>query len=203
MDEEVELKFLVRSIQAMRERLAAIGATQATPRTLERNLLFDDAERSLRKRDGILRLRKTGKKTLLTVKLPPDIPSTEAKIRKEYQVEVSDFEEMKAILEVLGFEPWGGYEKYREEFRVGNAVVSLDDMPFGEFVEIEGELQEIKSVAKSLGLNTEKRILQGYLGLMAALRDALGIELSYLTFERWNETIDWNKLGIEPADGRA
>ncbi len=200
MGKEIELKFLVRDLGKVKNRLLELGAEEIHPRHFERNLLFDDSSGSVKNRGGILRLRQSGDKAILTVKLPPESPSDEAKVRQEFQVEVSDFEEAKRLLKALGFEPWGGYEKYREEFRLGGAIVALDEMPFGDFVEIEGDLDEIKAVARSLGLDLGKRILRGYPNLVASAKEILGLDLSFLSFDGRRWKVDWEKLGIEPAD---
>ena len=200
MGEEIELKFLVRDLGEVKKRLLGLGAEEIHPRHFERNLLFDDSSGSVKRRGGILRLRQSGDRAILTVKVPPESPSDEAKVRQEFQVEVSDFEEAKRLLKALGFEPWGGYEKYREEFRLGRTTVALDEMPFGDFVEIEGDLDEIKAVAGSLGLDLGKRVLSGYPGLVAAARKALGLDLSFLNFDGRRWKVDWEKLGIAPAD---
>ena len=39
--EEIEVKFLLDDLTAMRQRLLSMGATLATPRTYEDNLCFD------------------------------------------------------------------------------------------------------------------------------------------------------------------
>ena len=200
MGKEIEQKFLVRDLGKVKNRLLELGAEEIHPRHFERNLLFDDSSGSVKNRGGILRLRQSGDKAILTVKLPPESPSDEAKVRQEFQVEVSDFEEAKRLLKALGFEPWGGYEKYREEFRLGGAIVALDEMPFGDFVEIEGDLDEIKAVARSLGLDLGKRILRGYPNLVASAKETFGLDLSFLSFDGRRWKVDWEKLGIEPAD---
>ncbi len=202
---EIELKFLVRDLERVRSRLVALGAKERGHPGLERNLLFDDRTHSIARRGGILRLREDASGATLTLKLPvPDLPQAErdaAKIRREFQTRVEDFGATKAILEGLEFQVWGGYEKIRREYFVGNVVVSLDEMPFGRFVEIEGPLDEIQQVARSLGLNLEKRIIRGYISLFVEAKEKIGFEESYLGFESWgNRRLDWALLGIEPAD---
>src|SRR5262245_33957503 len=46
--EEIEVKFLIDDLAAMRQRLVALGATCTTPRTYEANLLFDTSDAQLR-----------------------------------------------------------------------------------------------------------------------------------------------------------
>ena len=56
--EEIEVKFLIDDLVAMRQRLVALGATLTTPRTYEANLLFDTADAQLRRQGRLLRLRR-------------------------------------------------------------------------------------------------------------------------------------------------
>ncbi len=46
--EEIEVKFLLEDLPAMRQRLVALGATLSTPRTYEENLLFDTPDAQFR-----------------------------------------------------------------------------------------------------------------------------------------------------------
>ncbi len=202
---EIELKFLVRDLEKLESRLSALGATRLRTPGLERNLLFDDESGSIARRGGILRLRKDNTGVTLTLKLPAsDLPPEElkaAKIRREFQTRVEDFDAMRSILEGLGYRVWSGYEKERREYALGNVTVSLDVMPFGRFVELEGPLDEIQRLARSLGLDLEKRITRGYISLFVEARERIGFEEEYLGFETWKSRgMDWSLLGIGPAD---
>src|SRR5919106_1411465 len=67
--------------------------------------------------------------------------------------EVADADALAAILEALGYRPALVYEKRRETWRAAGAEVVLDELPFGLFVEIEGEEARILEVEKLLGLD--------------------------------------------------
>src|SRR5712691_7699436 len=56
--EEIEVKFLIEDLVAMRQRLVAGGARLTTPRTYEENLLFDTPDAQLRRQGRLLRLRR-------------------------------------------------------------------------------------------------------------------------------------------------
>ena len=202
---EIELKFLVQDLENLESRLLALGGKPRKHPGLERNLLFDDRNRGIARRNGILRLRQDANAATLTFKLPAPGLSQEqrkaAKIRREFQVSVGNFEAMRAILECLGYSVWSGYEKIRKEFELGQVVISLDTMPFGQFVELEGPLEEIQSLARSLDLDLEKRITRGYISLFIEAKRRLGLDDDYLGFDNWDSrALDWSLLGIEPAD---
>lgn len=182
---EVEVKFHLAQLQSFRERLLAAGAEQVKPRLFEHNVRFDSPGERLRFRYQLLRLRKDDG-IRLTFKGPPtDAGETEAKVREELEVEVSDFETMVAILERLGFEAQQRYEKYRETFRLGEVEIVLDEMPFGDFVELEGEEDAIRAAADRLGLDWRQRILDNYLTLMARIKDAHNLDFDDATFDNF------------------
>jgi len=186
---EVEVKFLVDDLAAVRDRLLAFGARIHKPRVYERNVRFDSPWDGLRTQGKLLRLRQDAI-ARLTFKGEPQTPvESEARVREELEVEVGDFQTTQALLERVGFEPKQVYEKYRETFIFGRAEVVLDEMPFGDFVELEGEEASIQAAAAALGLDWDLRILANYLALMAGLKERFGLDFDDLTFENF-ATVD-------------
>jgi adenylate cyclase class 2 len=87
------------------------------------------------------------------------------------------------ILEALGLRVFFTYEKYRETFALEDVEVMLDELPFGTFVEIEGEdLVQISRTAESLGLPWEERLPLSYLTLFDRLRQRHGWPFRDATF---------------------
>jgi len=153
---EQEAKFAVKSVKELREKLETLGVLHTKCR-FERNLLFDTPAHDLKKRGELLRLRQTDT-VLLTWKQPTPqtatgMPSAGIKAMKEVETPVNDFEAMRLILHGLGFIEALWYEKLREVWKLGDATVCLDILPFGEFVEIEGEPKTIARAAVRLGLD--------------------------------------------------
>jgi adenylate cyclase class 2 len=98
---------------------------------------------------------------------------------------------MEAILVRLGFVAFQSYEKYRETFTLQGVEVVLDEMPFGHFVELEGEEPALRAVASALGLPWAGRILDNYLNLMARVRAYYQLPFDDLTFANFaGRTID-------------
>jgi len=182
---EVEVKFYLPELQAFRERLLAAGAEQVKPRLFERNVRFDSPGERLRFQFQLLRLRRDDRIRLTFKGPPPEEGETEAKVREELEVEVSDFETTAAILERLGFPAQQVYEKYRETFHLGAVEIVLDEMPFGNFVELEGEEEAIRAAAARLGLDWEQRILDNYLALMARLKEEHHLDFDDATFDNF------------------
>lgn len=182
---EVEVKFFLPQLQTFRERLLAAGAEQVKPRLFERNVRFDSPGERLRFQFQLLRLRQDDN-ARLTFKGPPhEAGETEAKVREELEVKVSDFETTAAILERLGFKAQQVYEKYRETFHLGEVEIVLDEMPFGDFVELEGDEEAIRAAAGRLGLDWEQRILENYLALMARLKAEHRLDFDDVTFDNF------------------
>ena len=150
--EEIEVKFLIEDLVAMRQRLVALGATLTTPRTYEENLLFDTPDAQFRRQGRLLRLRRD-RRNRITYKEPPTHHDVDFKIMQEYEVEVSDFDQAHAILTKLGFALALRFEKYRETFTYQGAEIVLDEVPFGTFMEIEGPQEAIRAIVTALGLD--------------------------------------------------
>ena len=84
------------------------------------------------------------------------------KAMEEVETEVADFEATRRILLGLGYQEALWYEKCREQWRVGEALVCLDVLPFGEFVEIEGSPGAIAAAASELGLDMARALALTY-----------------------------------------
>ncbi|HIC87847.1 MAG TPA: CYTH domain-containing protein [Anaerolineae bacterium] len=195
---EVELKFLVDDLEPIKAKLLELGAQPRGGRAHEINLIFDDEKASLRRRGALLRLR-NDVRTRLTLKLPISSPSEDvpAKVQREFEVTVGDFDTMSTILQMLGYRISSRYEKFRRTFVLSDVEVMLDELPFGYFVEIEGPLAAIQEVVQQLGLDLDKRITVGYLALFEQLRQQ-GFPLRELTFDRFRDLeVTPDDLGVE------
>ena len=151
---EIEKKFRLtkRQRNAVLKRLPEIGASNEGE-DFEENTLYGGA--GLESGSCVLRLRRVDGKATLTFK--KRLPGSAAiKKQREEETIVADPEAMEAILEALGFTPALVYEKRRQTWRVGNAEVVIDVLPFGLFMEIEGRANEIKAIERKLGLKDLK-----------------------------------------------
>jgi adenylate cyclase, class 2 len=150
MGTEIEKKYrLTRAERAqLLERLREIGATQEAAE-FEENTLYVGG--NLDPRSRVLRLRRVGDHAFLTYK-ERYASSSAIKHQREDETRVEDADALHAILEVLGYRPALLYEKRRATWRVAGAEVLLDDLPFGMFLEIEGEEKTIMEAERLLGL---------------------------------------------------
>lgn len=159
---EIEVKVRVAALEPWRARLVGLRAERCLPRTLERNLVFDTPAGALRASGVLLRLRRCGGRSLLTLKTPAPGSDPAYKVRDETEAGVADFAAMEKILLGIGFRPIFAYEKYREGFRLEGAQVLLDETPIGAFLEIEGEPAAIDRVAARLGFARADYVTDSY-----------------------------------------
>ena len=92
--------------------------------------------------NAVLRIRKTQDKTILTYKrwIPNEF---NIKQQIEHETEVVDADELEKIIENLGFVKVLVYEKRRKTWHFRAVEIVLDELPFGEFMEIEGTVMTI------------------------------------------------------------
>lgn len=181
---ETEIKIYAPDLDAIRVRLARIGAVEVKPRVYEHNIRYEDANNSLSPNGIVLRMRQDSR-ARLTFKAPPaegaDLPAN-VRTRFEAEVTVDSFETMDLILRRLGYHPNVVYEKYRTTYEYGEVEIVLDEMPFGSFIEVEGQADGIEAALLALDLAAAPRILGSYMDLFARVRQALALDVPDLTF---------------------
>ena len=179
---EVEVKFLVDDLAVWRERLLGAEAVLHKARVYERNVRLDTADQALLKKWQLLRVRQdTAVRVTFKAPTAADVES-EAKVREELEIEVDDFDRAVLIFQRLGFAPVQVYEKYRETFQLGSVEIVLDEMPYGNFLELEGSEGEIKTAVTTLGLDWSKRLTTNYLAIMAQLKTYYDLPFDDVTF---------------------
>lgn len=180
---EVEVKFHIDAPADMRRRILALGAVSGG-KAFESNATYDDPAQSLKGEGMLLRLRRTTAAHTLTLKTPAG-DSTEFKVMKELESQVSDPDAIHALLENLGYRVWRRYEKQRETLALGGVSFCLDAMPFGDFLEIEGPGERIRPLAAQLGLAWQRRILTNYYAIFDRIRSRMGLNFNDITFDRF------------------
>ena len=181
---ETEIKLAVRSLAEMRRRLPELGYRIASRRVFEANDVFDTRQGTLRSGRRLLRLRSAGGRHTLTYKGPPVIGRH--KSRQEIELAVADPAPVEKILNALGFARAFRYEKYRTEYvrPPERGVVTLDETPIGDFLELEGRPRWIDRTAFLLGFTPADYITASYATLY--LRDCRrrGVRPANMVFTR-------------------
>lgn len=181
-NQEIEAKFLIANLPALLKKIENLGALEVRPRVLEVNLRFDTPDRNLSDRAQVLRLRQDDQ-AILTFKSPGEIIDGVIS-RTELEVVVSNFQTTRALLEALGYQVFMTYEKYRQNFQLNDLVASVDEMPYGNFIELEGNSAEnVRSTAALLGLDWEQRINLSYTALLGLYNQNTGNSFRDLSFE--------------------
>src|SRR4030095_9420092 len=175
--QEIEAKFYVRDLKRIEARLrppppfghlpqirnklirkfinfysriwGRLGGGVIQPRVLKTNIrfdLFDDAQPQLRSEGRVLRLRQDTE-ARLTYK-SGGVKEQGVASRTEIEFTVEDFEKAKSFLEALGYQKLLEYEKNRTIYELSGCHIMLDELPYGNFVEIEGEnIEAIRNMA--------------------------------------------------------
>jgi adenylate cyclase, class 2 len=199
-DQELEVKYLVLDLAAVQARLEALGAQLEQPRCDETNLRFDTLNGALTRGGQTLRLRQDTK-ARLTYKGPSSSQGG-ARLRTEIEFVVSDFRSAQAFLEALGYQVAMIYEKRRTTYDLDGMHVALDEMPYGNFVEIEGtDPQEIQAASRQLGLRWEASVAESYSMLFDRVKRVRGLDCRDLSFENFRDLqISPQDLNAVPAD---
>jgi len=132
----------------VRERLPQIGAI-CEGEEFEENTLYTGEQIELGQ--AVLRLRRVADRALLTYK---ERVGTRMDIKEQLEQEtgIDNPDALEFILEALEYYPALVYEKKRETWRLGETEIVIDELPFGLFMEIEGEEASIKSVETKLAI---------------------------------------------------
>ena len=199
-DQEIEIKLYLSDMPAFRRRVEEQGAILIEARLHEVNLRYDTPDGELTRKAQVLRLRQD-KAAHLTYKGKGDT-SGEVYTRREIEFTVGDFQSARAFLEALGYVINLMYEKFRTTYKLDEVLITLDEMPFGNFSELEGpDAESIRRVAKKLGVNWEARIAESYTGLFTHLKKDLGLTFRDLSFDNFSGIIvSPQALGVQPAD---
>jgi len=210
--QEIEAKFYVQDLKQIESLIQKLDAYLIQPRVLETNIRFDLPDSGLRSKGQVLRLRQDTE-TRLTYK---DAGTKKQGVinRTEIEFVVDDFEKAKLFLEALGYQSFFQYGKYRTTYALQTSEVSetsevsvhimLDEMPYGNFVEIEGEsIAQIRSMANKLNLDWQAAISKSYSRLFEIARRSLGFRFSDLTFANFEKIkVAPESIQVQPADSR-
>lgn len=182
---EIEVKFLVADPAALARRLAGAGFRIETPRTFERNILYDTPDRRLRSRQSILRVRNYGGSWKITYKCLPldNDPAARHKHREETETTVEDGEALGDIFTQLGYAPAFVYEKWRTEYADAGGHCVLDETPIGFYAELEGPPEWIDAAGRKLGVDHRDFLTLSYGRLFDRWRQQTGSSAQNLTFD--------------------
>ena len=176
---EIELKVRVPSLDPVRRQLAGHNA-RFVGRIHEHDVYYNAPHRNFGVTDEAVRVRYTNNHAIVTYK-GAKIAASGLKAREELNTAVESGEAFEAILDRLGFTRTAEVNKWRENYQLDTASVSLDSVDeLGTFVEIEvlaerddnAAAAQIERISKEIGVEGEP-ILASYLELLLAKRSGV------------------------------
>jgi adenylate cyclase class 2 len=140
---EIEVKILEINSKDIEKRLKDLGAQNIFNGDMTWTA-FDFADRSFSQQEILIRLRKKGKETELTLKKL--LSRTKTKISDELNIVVSDYEATKNFLLAIGLKEKSGYplHKHRISYILDDVHFEIDTFPqFPTYLEIEAKSAKI------------------------------------------------------------
>ena len=169
---EVEAKYRIECalMDEIKRRIESLGAKLVDDRT-EEDVYFEHPCWSMLERDEAVRLRRlhegSVERLILTYKGPRS--GGPAKSREEIEARVDD--NVRIILERLGFRPFITVSKRRAVYELGDLTFFVDEVrDLGCFVEIEsrsGDTEAIMKAGEALGLRKEDIVDLTYVEMLA------------------------------------
>ena len=187
---EIEVKIRVADGASLETQLRQLGFHCETPRTFERNILFDTPTRTFRNKRQILRLRQYGDKWIVTHKqlTANDEPDAPHKRRMETESAVEDGEAISHIFAILGYQPAFIYEKWRTEWSDGTGHCVVDDTPIGLYAELEGPSEWIDATLERLHVDRADVTTLSYGRLFEVWQQETRSGAANMTFEEIPQT---------------
>jgi adenylate cyclase class 2 len=175
---EFELKVRTSSLDPVRQQLIGHNA-RFCGRIHEHDIYYNAPHRDFGVTDEAIRVRYTNDHALVTYK-GAKIKTSGLKAREELNIVVDSGAVFEQMLERLGFTRTAEVNKWRENYRLFDAAITLDEVEgLGTFVEIEVLAEDessdaaarIQEIAKEIGVYGEP-ILESYLEMLLAKRSA-------------------------------
>ena len=184
MTREIEVRFLNVNDTELKEKIKALGGKDLGEDILTEIIFYDKELKWIEQGKKFARLRKTRNKVLLTYKNRLEDTATGT---NEIEIEVSDMEKAREILEELSLFASRRQEKRRHSFELNGTMIEFDYWPKNVpvYMEIEGSSEtKLKETAKMLELawsdatwEDPRKVLEKYYNIPIS-------KLRYFTFER-------------------
>lgn len=174
MTYEIEVKARMRDEAAVRAALMAQGCTLSDPIVQDDTVYLPKGVDPLNGYAGlnVLRIRRQGDRAIFTLK---QNRGNELDCL-EHETDITDPEQLDAIIRLLGFELFARVRKARQKGKLGEYEVCLDHVDdLGDFIEVEkmtneenGEAvqTELFTFLQRLGVSPSDRVFNGYDTLM-------------------------------------
>lgn len=153
-----QVKFQIEDFDAISKKLIELEAVFIGG-FFEKTIRYDNDDQCLFGQ-GIFIRTKSGLRNVLTLK--EKTSDNDLLERYTTEIEIDDIEKMEYILSRIGFTNKVIMEKYRLYFKWNNIEISIDELPFGIYLEIKGDDKEIEKLSKQLGFKSKDMIIVTY-----------------------------------------
>lgn len=109
----------------------------------QRTVRMDTLEEDFEKKGIFIRTREEDLENIVTLKQKIENSDKDVLSRKEYETTIGDAQIIREIFEILGLKKSWIMEKYRIQGKYKDVTITLDELPFGLFMEIEGDTDDI------------------------------------------------------------
>ncbi len=161
---ETEIKVKLEDVGGFCRRLRALNPEILSARYFEDNHLLDFADHRIGSNHCLLRVRFAEGRHLLTYKGPPKSEGI-FKIREELETGLDNGEILLQTLERIGLSVSFRYQKYRQDFALGDVHISVDETPIGDYAEFEGSEAGILDLAAKMGIERSSFLRSSYYSL--------------------------------------
>ncbi|MCI0710509.1 MAG: class IV adenylate cyclase [Chloroflexi bacterium] len=186
---EIEAKIYIPHLKDVKAQLSDSSAEIIAPRVHEKNQLFLSPYQDFKTERIVLRLRQD-EKSKITYKSPAPQDTAGVHSRVEIETTVGDYEAMDELLQALGYTHGLYYEKYRTIYHfesIPDADIMLDELPFGNFIEVEGTPDAIEAVLEELHLTDNHRLSTNYAGIFEAIREHQQLsDINHIAFDAFD-----------------
>lgn len=165
IETEIKYRLTEKQFKQVEQKLNELKA-KFIGEDFEENIIYSGE--ILQSFNAILRIRRVDDKTILTFK--KRLPGNSGiKEQIEHETFVENAFETEKIIEQLGCEKKLVYEKRRKIYKFREVEIVLDELPFGLFMEIEGEFMSIKEAEMFIGAEDFEIEYRTYPSLTAEL----------------------------------
>jgi predicted adenylyl cyclase CyaB len=186
---EFEAKFYPVNKEEYRKKLLSIGAVLVIPERKMIRIVADKRANPVIAQNGYIRIRDEGEITRLSLKITAEETGTLSD-QKEIDVEVSDFDKTKEIMEAIGVKFNRRQETLREEWVLKGAQITIDTWPgLLTYSEIEADSEEkVKEIAGDIGFDWDKKLIipaaEVYAKVYQMDIEEVLEKISYISFEK-------------------
>ena len=154
MKKEIEVKVLDIDKKEIETRLRKLKAKKIFD-GISYSIIYDFPDKRLDKKRSILRIRKEADEHFITFKR--HLSSSKAKVARELEVKIDDFNTMTDIFNMLGFKT-KKYTKKRVSYKLGKARIDMDKHPgIPWYLEIEApNIKLINEAADKLKIDKKE-----------------------------------------------